>query len=520
MQITPFTCRISGKVSFEKETNMKRFLICLVTLALLLCASVSVVSAAPEYEEDVSIWENIQLNTLYLQSGDGIYSDLAEDYFELWWAEDEGVDEMYFYPCTINMRGFAMAANGDYAYMGNLNGGDGLRGVVVFNTVTGVCTDLFYHQNVDENGMTTGFSYAKGIDADNRGYVYVGFTYFPDNGVVHLSIAEQQNDGTLTEVADIPVYEDPNGAPGVGAHLGINGVDVVTIDEKTYCYVVVNYDYDALYCFDVTDPANPVLNTEFGTGGFINFTGANVEGNTVSELQYLDVDEDGSIWVVAETNNGTGVIGISADGSETTSYYGNIGEGEKIYSITSVGDFLLLGAKASSNIFVADKSTGEQVAKFTCYGADGYSYGDRVTRMVIRNDVLYVCNASNETSDQNGIYVAALSDDGLTYIQNVMKSLNGEFDTEAPTDDTKEPAADDTVGVDTNPETPAESEDVTEADTTADTNAGDETNADTSAETPASTAKSDDEGGCASALISCGSVMALLAAAFVVSKKK
>ncbi len=504
---------------------MKRFLICLMTLALLLSATVVMTSAA-DYEDDAAIWDNVQLNALYVQSNDGLYSDLSEDYFELWWEEEEGIDDAYFMPCTVNMRGFGMSPNGDYAYMGTLNGSE-LRGVVVYNTVTGVCTDFYYHQNKAADGTTTGFSFAKGIDADERGYVYVGFTYAPDQGIVHLGIAQQQSDGTLTDVSDTVVYQDPNGTPGAGAQLGINGVDVITIGDKTYCYVVVNYTYDALYCYDVTDPANPVLNSEFGTDGVIVFSdpGCSVvpDGKTVKELQYLDVDAEGTVWVVMEPNEGgAGVMCISPDGSECTAFYENIGGGN-IYSIKLVGDFMLLGAKSGSDVFVADKSTGEQVASMACYGTDNMSYGDRVTRIEVRNDIVYVCNASNNTSADNAIYAGALTDDGLAYIQNVVKSLNGDFDQPDETEpenngeETKAPDVEETQAPD-NDETKAPDNDETNAPDAEETKAPDaeETKA-PAAETEAP--KSDDEG-CASLIISSGSVLALLAAAFVVSKRK
>ncbi len=503
---------------------MKRFLICLMTLALILSASVAMVGAA-DYEDDASVWSGVQLHALYVQSNDGVYSDLAEDYYELWWEEEEGIEDSFYFPCTVNMRGFGMSPNGDYAYMGNLNGSE-LRGVVVYNTVTGVCTDFYYHQNKDASGNTTGFSFAKGIDADERGYVYMGFTYSPDYGIVHLGIAQQQSDGTLTEVSDTVVYQD--GDPGAGAHLGINGVDVITIGEKTYCYVVVNYDYDALYCYDVTDPANPVLNTEFGTDGCIVYTGSTdaprPEGKTIKELQYLDVDPDGTIWIVTDINEGaTGVMRLTPDGSECTAFYDTIADGN-IYSITAVGDFLLLGAKTGSDVFIVEKSSGEQVGQITCYGTDNMSYGDRVTRIVIRNDIVYVCNASNNTSADNAIYAGALSDDGLAYIQNIVKSLNGEFETEpedtqapetTPTEETKAPGeetkAPETTEDTQAPETNAPNNNETVGDTAADSKPAD---------TAPSTDKVGEEEGCASLVISGGAMITLLAAAFVVSKRK
>ncbi len=415
---------------------MKRFLICLMALALLLSATVVMTSAA-DYESDESILLATQLQPLYILSGSDIYSDLAEEYYQWWWEEEEGVEDSYFNAANINLRGFGMSSNGDYAYLGTLNGGDGLRGVVVLNTVTGALTDFYYHRDVYADSVPEPghgpFSYAKGIDADTRGYVYVGFAFSNNYNVVNLGIARQEEDGTLTEISFTPVWEDGLHGDTSGTHVGVNGVDVITIGEKTYCYVVVNYDYDALYCFDVTDPANPVLNEEFGDGGIINFSDPNcpvyAEGQPVKELQYLDVDEDGTIYVVLNATTDTnGIMTIAPDGSACTNFY-EVGGGN-IYSVTMVGDYLLCGSKSGAEIFVVDKESGEALGSIVPMTD---AYGDRLTRLVVRNDVLYVCDAGNDNSTFNAIYAGALSDSGLEYLRNVIKSLNGEFETETET---------------------------------------------------------------------------------------
>ncbi len=513
---------------------MKRFLICLMTLALLLSMTVTMVSAA-DYEDDESILLNVQLQNLYLLSGYDLYSDLAEDYFELWWEETDGVengDNVYYTPANINLRGFAMSPNGDYAYLGTLNGGDGLRGVVVLDTITGVCTDLYYHKDVYAAEVPVPshgpFSYAKGIDADDRGYVYVGFAFSSNYNVVNLGIAKQETDGTLTEVSFTPIWENGLHGDTNGTHIGVNGVDVVTIGEKTYCYVVVNYDHDAIYCFDVTDPANPVLNEEFGEGGFINFSDANcpvaAEGVAVNELQYLDVDEDGTVYIVLFPKDGTnGVMVISPDGKECINFY-TVGEGN-IYSPLLVGDFLLCGSKSGAEIFVVNKESGEELGSIV---PTTDAYGDRISRLHISNDVLYVCDAGSDNSTFNAIYAGALSDSGLEYLRNVIKSLNGELETEgedtaAPDttpggEETKAPDAEETKTPDAEETKTPDAEETTAP-------AGNETSGDTAAESkPAESAPSTDkigeEEGCASLVISGGAVAVLLAAAYVVSKRK
>ncbi len=513
--------------TFEKETNMKRFLIFLTALALIVSGSIAMVGAA-DYENDASILTGVQLHALFINQGGDLFSDLAEEYYELWWEEEDAIEDTYFSPATINMRGFAMSPNGDYAYLGTLNGGDGLRGVVVLNTTTGVCTDLYYHRDPYPEGTTEPvhgpFSYGKGIDVDNRGYVYVGFAFSQNYNVVNLGIAKQENDGTLTEVSFSPIWENGVHGDTAGTHVGVNGVDVVHIGDKVYCYVVVNYDYDAIYCFDVTDPAKPVLNEEFGEGGFINFSASNcpvaVDGKSVSELQYLDVEEDGTVWVVMNPVDATtGVMRISPDGTECTSFYDGIGDGN-IYSVSCVGNFLLCGSKSGSDVFVVDKETGEQLGSF--FPAD--IYGDRVTRIAIRNDIMFVCCAGADSNAFNAIYAGALSDDGMDYLRNMIKSINGEFETDPPAEETKETVVEtddlSNENPDTTPHTDSESTVEPQPETTADT--ATETTADTAKPADTATVGGVDksEKGCASALISCGSVVTLLAAAFVASKRR
>ncbi len=513
---------------------MKRFMIFLMTVVLLLGAATMATSAA-EYENDESVWANLQLNALFITSGTDIYSDLAEDYIEWWWEEDPPVEEVYSQVANINMRGFAMSPNGDYAYLGALNGGSGLRGVVVLNTLTGVATDFYYHRDVYSAEVAEPphgpFSYAKGIDADTRGYVYVGYAFSNNYNVVNLGIAKQEDDGTLTEVSFTPVWENGTHGDPNGTHVGVNGVDVITIGEKTYCYVVLNYDYDALYCFDVTDPANPVLNEEFGDGGMIVFSDPNCsvlpEGMVFNEGQYLDVDEDGTIWMVTYPSGSTnGIMCISPDGRECTNFI-EVNDGD-VYCVSVIGDFLLCGAKNSCTVLVLDKESGEQISTITPVE----EYGNRCTRIYIRNDVLYVCDAGADSNTYNAIHVAALSDYGMDFIRGVVQKLNGEEETEAPDD----PAESSDVPVEST-DAPVESNDATigdpaesnappaesspeesEAESATPGESAGESKADESK--PASTDKKDKASGCSSALISGGAVMMLLAAAFVAKKRK
>ena len=190
-----------------------------------LCLGCMTMSISADYTEEDLLGAKLQ--GLFYQESDFLYSDLAEDY-EAWWWDDyvEELDSVVT-AAYINMRGFSMSADGRYAYMGTLNGGTGMRGVVVLDTQVGKITDMYYSYN-EENALPgSPFSYAKGIAADDRGYVYVGFAYSVNYNYLSLGIAQQGADGKLTEVVEIPVYQnDLEPGDEAGTKVGVNGVEV------------------------------------------------------------------------------------------------------------------------------------------------------------------------------------------------------------------------------------------------------------------------------------------------------
>ena len=411
---------------------MKRTLAAiLMTVLLLSCLSLGV--GALSANVDASSWESAELKALYVQSNGDIYSDLNEDYFEYWWEDEIPELENFFQASTVNMRGFAMSPDGRYLYMGTLNGGTGVRGAVVYDTKTCVVTDLYYHYDGEAGLEGSPFSYAKGIAADDRGYVYVGFAFSRNFNVVNLGIAKQNEDGTVQEVALEAVANLGEAGDESGIHIGVNGVDVAKVGDKYYCYVMTNYDYDALYCVDVTDPAAPTLNEDFGVNGVIEFSepsntvaGA---GFTLKEGQYMDVDEDGIIWLAVNANEGTdGVMKIAPDGSacaEVVTFPG-------VYCVEHEGGYLLLGRKDGSAVAVLDDASYETVAEIPLTE----DYGDRITRIQVINDVLFVCDAGNDTTNFNAIHAAPLSAEGQEFFDSLVANLsqsNGE-DTDAPTE--------------------------------------------------------------------------------------
>lgn len=414
-----------------------RILVCALLCAAMLLSLSAVAVSAISADVDASSWEGLELQALYVQAGSDIYSDLNEDYYEFWWEDEVPELDNFFQACTINMRGFAMSTDGRYLYMGQLNGGTGVRGVVVYDTEKCAVTDLYYHYDGESGLSGSPFSYAKGIAADERGYVYVGFAFSKNYNVVNLGIAKQLEDGTLEEVALEAVYAFGEPGDEGGIHVGVNGVDVAKVGDKYYCYVMLNYDYDALYCIDVTNPESPKLNKDFGDNGVIIFSEPSNtvagSGFTLKEGQYLDVDDDGTVWLVANANEGAdGIMKIAPDGSACA----EVIELKGVYSVEHEGGFLLCGMKDGSAVVVLDDASYETVATIPLTA----EYGDRVTRVLVVNDVLFVADAGNDTSLYNAVHAAPLSAAGQEFFNKLVANLSasGEETAEAPTDAVEE----------------------------------------------------------------------------------
>ena len=491
---------------------MKRLILALLALSLLMTAAVFGASASISSNVDNASWAAAELQALYVQSGGDIMSDLNEDYYEFWWEDEVPESDNWLQACTVNMRGFAMSPDGRYLYMGTLNGGTGVRGAVVYDTQKAVVTDLYYHYDGEAGLEGSPYSYAKGIATDDRGYVYVGFAFSRNYNVVNLGIAQQKDDGTLEEVAFEAAFEFGEAGAEGGIHVGVNGVDVAKVGDKYYCYMMINYDYDALYCFDVTDPSGPKLNKDFGTNGVIEFSAPSNtvagSGFTMKEGQYMDVDEDGTIWLVVNANEGTdGIMKIAPDGSACV----EVIEKKGIYCVEHVGGYILCGMKDGSAVEVLDDASYESIATIALTA----DYGDRVTRIQVINDVLFVCDAGSDTNLFNAVHAAPLSADGQAFYEQLVANLahaGEEETTDAPAEETTDDTSfsTETVAEDTQAPVETQGSAVTEEQGTkpAETN------------TPSATTPVEDQG-CASVLGvgAISSMTLLLAAAFVARKK-
>ena len=402
---------------------------------------------------------------------------------------------------TKSMRGFAVSTDGAYVFGGYLHTA-GSSAVEMFDGKTGKLAGTYVHTEADG----TSVSYPKGLVCDDRGYLYVGLASRSNKEFASIAVVkydEKDDNGGLKEVSrNVFITVDE------GVKIGVNGVAVREIGGKYYLYAVTNYDADFIYRFDVTDAANPVVDSTFADGGRIDLSKAPF---SMSDANYLDVDEDGTIYLGCTAEFGSGLMVISADGKSVQ----NTVSQKKGYAVELWEDYVLVTSQSGPTcICVYDKLTlnliktielSEDNVDKTCDVFEFMGVNSLVNLYVV-NDVLYVGDQCSEGFDQ--VFIAPLTDIGRPIVEEYAKNISARLKAEettaapvvttAPAETTAEPKVEDTTA-----------EPV--ADTTnapvADTNA------------PVTTAAT--SGGCGSSMaVAAVALTAIFGAAVVVKKRK
>lgn len=396
------------------------------------------------------------------------------------------------------MRGFAVAPDGSYVFGGYLNPGN-TSAVEMFDGKTGKVAGTYVH--TEEDGKS--ISYPKGLACDDRGYLYVGLASRSNKAFATLDVVkydEKGSDGWLKCVSSQKfITTDDN------TKTGINGVAVREIAGKYMLYIVVNYDVDYLYRFDVTDPANPVVDATFGDNGRIDLQ---KDPFKLKEGNYLDVDDDGTIYLGCTTNEGAGFITISEDGkkvintvSQSKGYAVKLWEGYVLVSTQSGPTCICVYDKATLTLLTTINFSDTNVAK-TC---DAFEFGglNSIVGIGVANDVLYVADQGpNNGIDQ--VLIAPLTELGKPVVDTYVTSIAARLKTAETTAATTEaPKPETTV-----PETKAETTPETKAETKAETK-------------PATTPVTEPaKSGCGSSVAAAVVVTAILGSAVVIRKRK
>ncbi|MCI5574285.1 MAG: hypothetical protein SO533_00395 [Eubacteriales bacterium] len=461
---------------------MKRIFACVLVCLMLLSAMCVGASAADDIWKDIKFSILTQTASGYNFGDDDIGGLLGHGQYQ--------------------MRGFAVAADGSYVFGGYLNPG-GTSAVEMFDAKTGRLAGTYVH--VEKDGAS--ISYPKGMATDDRGYLYVGLASRSNKSFASFAVVkydEKGSDGWLKEVyREVFIETDDS------TKTGINGVAVRELAGRYYMYIIVNYDVDYLYRFDVTDPAAPVLDTTFGDGGRVNLQSSPYK---LKEGNYLDVDVDGTIYMGFVSDSDSGLMVLSEDGkkvlntvSQNKGYAVTVWEGYVIVTSQSSPTCICVYDKASLTLIETIKLTADNV-NVSC---DSFFF-DGVNSLVgvrVVNDVLYVGDQGSGNTGVDQIFMAPLTVVGQPIVDAFVAGISERLkkvETTAP-ETTKAPV---TTAAVTEAE-PQQTEPATNAPEVTDAPA-------TSAETTAPAGKS----GCgSSAAIGAVALVALLGSAIVIKRK-
>lgn len=239
---------------------------------------------------------------------------------------------------TFQMRGFTASPDGEYLYGGILQND---RGVFRFNATDGSSAGTY-------RDAEPGFS--KGLAADDRGNLYVGISNAANDGAVKFACVDKD----LKELSLTTIE--------IAGKVGVNGATVVKNGDKYLLYFVVNYGPNTIRCYDVTNPAAPVVYKSFGTDGVADIKA--LCGNDIAEGSYIAVDEAGIVYLTANADGagskGDCVLKIAADGKSIISRTAI----PEAYGTYYFNGYLLVStyAGASSAVYVLNASDLSQVA--------------------------------------------------------------------------------------------------------------------------------------------------------------
>ncbi len=458
---------------------MKKLITLVITLALL--ASLFVMPSAALTEAEASALKY----TLVMQSSNGL--------------SYTGDDVLFF--GKYQMRGMAISQDGKYAFGGYLNP-SGSSAIEMTELATGkAVAGIQFIQ--PENSKS---SYPKGLATDDRGYLYAGLAYNPNNTRADLATYSFA-DGKLTQVGyGNVIMTDAN------TKTGINGVTVEKVNGTYYAYVVVNYDVDYLVRLNVNDPANPVVDTAFGNNGMVDLK---LDPFNVSDANYLDVDTDGTIYLACNASSGKKVIVISSDGSLVLNEVVH----DTAYGVALWGNYLLITTQNTGKVGFYDKATLAPVAQIEVTVDNIVLPIDRddillntgvnsFCNVAVVGDILFLGDQGSGASGLDQIFAAGLTADAAAKVATYSKGI---YDRLAAAYPEKTEAPETTKAPETEPVTEPVTEPATEAPA--------QTEAPQQTEAPAQTEAPEAKGGCGSMIAGSVAVVVLLGAAIVFKKK-
>ena len=243
------------------------------------------------------------------------------------------------------LRGCAASPDGQYLYAGFLQN---TRDVQKISVSSGEIADS-YTPAISEVSNPVD-RYPKGLAVDDRGNLFVGLTHAEagDNHKITLAAVKE---ATMDEIGHVT-----EAVASSGTNVGVNGVAVVKTGDTYLCYMAVSYHNFSIRCYDVTDPENIVLYTDFAQNGVCQ---------TAYTPFYLATDTQGNVYATGSANSVYYVTKIGPDGTQLKQI-----ELAKAYSIVLCGGYLVVGDSQEGKITILDTNLSE-VKKLTVDGLSG-----------------------------------------------------------------------------------------------------------------------------------------------------
>lgn len=283
-------------------------------------------------------------------------------------------DYMIFDAPSKSLRGMAVSQDGKSLYTGHiLLTANAVRKIDIASKEV----QWVYHDGTKEKLL----EYAKGLAADDRGYVYAIITY-NNSTTIGLSILKDNDGSAVSETSiDLGMLD-----------CGANGIAVCKDGDKYLAYFITNYGANRIYCYDVTDPAAPVINESFGVNGIVNLPVKT--GVEVADANYIAIGPDGSLYVtikLAQGSKADSIAKLSKDGVK----FEKIIDCEEAYGISISGDYLIVTTYQAKNSAVKIFSLSDYRLIATV-GMDVEKH-DHYSQAFLIGNRLYIADQSYQT---------------------------------------------------------------------------------------------------------------------------
>lgn len=223
-----------------------------------------------------------------------------------------------------SLRGMAVSADGNAFYLGHIQLGTG--GVRKLDRSTGEIKWTYNSANIPADNNYN--EYPKGLATDDRGNVFAVVSHNKQSFITLAALNGE--DGAVLSETKIELGQIDAGA---------NGIAIYKDGDQYYAYFITNYGPNRIYCYNVTDPAKPEINKDFGADGFVSL--ANKTGVEGADGNYIAMDDSGTMYITMKLGDGSkGDCVVKADKEGKT--FEKIIDCEEAYGISLADGYLIV----------------------------------------------------------------------------------------------------------------------------------------------------------------------------------